>query len=198
MSKGGSGGVNVPKVQVPQGVQTTIDAGFNPLGQYAAQTLPSLLSYANWAGNIATGGNVPSVKLNPSSTSLLGSFNSPTAFDTGALGTTASAPGQGGAPGVQSAGGANGAAPLNQSQMQSLQQAGYWGVKLPNGSIVNIGDPQALDPNAQLLSSTVAGSRNNPTLKGFFGNSFGAIAPQAPAQTTPAQSGVNAGRGPMS
>ncbi len=187
MGKKGGGGGSVPQVKVPQGVNDLAYNNFNPMGYYAASTLPSILGMANWASDIATGGNAMQ------GGSYLGFGNTP-AYNawnqyTGGSAITpaaqfpgfSSTPGYGGTPGVQSAGapgagsapgtgGGSGFGSLSPDQLQELKTAGYSLIRSPDGQWV--GKPgQMIDPNSQLVSE----GTNAPsmTVGQFFGNAFG-------------------------
>ncbi len=171
MGKKGGGGGSVPQVKVPQGVNDLAYNNFNPMGYYAASTLPSILGMANWASDIATGGNAMQ------GGSYLGFGNTP-AYNawnqyTGGSAITpaaqfpgfSSTPGYGGTPGVQSAGapgagsapgtgGGSGFGSLSPDQLQELKTAGYSLIRSPDGQWV--GKPgQMIDPNSQLVSEGI-------------------------------------------
>jgi hypothetical protein len=191
--KGGGGKVSVPKVDVPQGVNNLGYNTFPSLGYYAGSTLPSILGMANWASDIATGGNAMQ------GGSYLGAGNSDAYNDwnqyTGGAGlqnatsypgfstnSVASAPGQGGSPGVQSAG-APGIGPssgntwdgtLTQSQAAQLRDQGFDKV-MDNGRFIPlsaaINGSVKLSPNA--MAFTQSGQNNQsiygPNIAKYFG-----------------------------
>src|SRR6266705_2805785 len=189
MGKGkGGGGGSVPQVKVPQGVNDLAYNYFNPMGYYAASTLPSILGMANWASDIATGGNAMQ------GGSYLGFGNTP-AYNawnqyTGGSAITpatqypgfSSTPGQGGTPGVQSAGspgagaapgtgGGVGAGTLSPAQLQQLKSAGYNLIRSPSGQILSVDSSTQLDPNTKLIGDGT--NATETTVGQFFGNAFG-------------------------
>ncbi len=177
MGKGKGGGGSVPKVKVPSGLYSEISAT-DTLGNTASGTLGNLLSYANWAGNIASGGNV--VGTNPYQYSSFtggvgGAQQYPGFFSSGV-------PGQGGTPGVQSAGppgsmiASPGMAPatLSQSQIQQLTQAGFQGFVDQSGKFQGFTPGMTIDPGAQLAGSQNGQPASGPTtVKDFFGQALG-------------------------
>lgn len=78
--KGGGGGASAPHIQIPSAISGPNSLGtnvFNPLGTFGSEEMLGLGGLANWAANLATGGNVqPSGGL--PSTGWLGGGNTQT------------------------------------------------------------------------------------------------------------------------
>lgn len=55
--KGGGGGGSTPQIQIPSGLSELPGNAFNPIGTFGTEQFGGLNSLANWAANLATGGN---------------------------------------------------------------------------------------------------------------------------------------------
>lgn len=146
MSKGGKGGsTGSTKIQVPSGIGQN-SVSLSQLGAYGAGYLPALTSMANWASDIATGGNT--TQANPFNE--IGAGSAPLANQT--LGYTS-----------------NLGAALSQ-ESQTFGGSGGSGVVGSGGSTTSSGGTAAQGGQFPATPQVIPGTNNG--LMGFMGQSF--------------------------